>query len=168
MFCCYWTLTFKCHQPYEDKTYKTKQNSWSSRVKIICSKPALYDWWMMMNHWFIRTRSLCKCGFCRETYRLFCLITLSVFLVWGLSVMCRGLCTVLTPFHSTLILTSSPPSGPLSYFTVSEVKLSRLRCFSRASGSLRTSATRCLWTVSRPWHTHTQTHTQGSNKCQFN
>lgn len=74
-----------------------------------------------------------------------------------------GLCTVLTPFHSTHILTSSPPSGPLSYFTVSEVKLSRLRCFSRASGSLRTSATRCLCTLSRPWWTHTHTHREQMN-----
>lgn len=61
-----------------------------------------------------------------------------------------AMCTVLTPFHSTLILTSSPPSGPLSYFTVSEVRLSRLRCFSRTSGSPSTSATRCLCAVSRP------------------
>lgn len=61
------------------------------------------------------------------------------------------LCTVLTPFHSTLILTSSPPSGPLSYFTTSTLRLSRLRLFSMLSGSFSTSATLCLWTLSRPW-----------------
>lgn len=61
------------------------------------------------------------------------------------------LCTVLTPFHSTLILTSSPPSGPLSYFTTSTLRLSLLRLFSVLSGSLSTSATLCLWTLSRPW-----------------
>lgn len=51
---------------------------------------------------------------------------------------------VLTPLHSTPILTSSPPSGPLSYLTVSTVRLSRLRRFSEPSGSPSTSATLCL------------------------
>lgn len=60
-------------------------------------------------------------------------------------------CTVLTPIHSTLILTSSPPSGPLSYLTTSALRLSRLLRFSVFSGSFSTSATLCLCTLSRPW-----------------
>ena len=61
-----------------------------------------------------------------------------------------GLRTVLTPLHSTPILTSSPPSGPLSYLTESAVRLSRLRRFSELSGSPSTSATLCLCAMSRP------------------
>lgn len=99
----------------------------SCQVRITCRPTSLSSHWIFMP---ARTqRPVRYCSVC----------------VWAWAV-----CTVLTPFHSTLILTSSPPSGPLSYFTVSEVRLSRLRCFSRTSGSPSTSATRCLCAVSRP------------------
>lgn len=149
------------------------QLAWLTANKIIQSKPAQCDQTLAftLTTVFIIVSVVRKleqvkwlCGWLqsRKIEELF-QVDMSVSLVWELSVMCRGLCTVLTPFHSTLILTSSPPSGPLSYFTVSEFRLSRLRCFSRASGSLSTSATRCLCTLSRPWCVHTTI-----NKCQFN
>lgn len=55
---------------------------------------------------------------------------------------------VLTPFHSTPILTSSPVSEPLSYLT-----LARLSLLLRLSPSVsfRISTTRVWWMGSMPW-----------------
>lgn len=55
---------------------------------------------------------------------------------------------VLTPFHSTPILTSSPVSEPLSYLTL--VRLSLLLRLS-PSVSFRISTTRVWWMGSMPW-----------------
>lgn len=60
---------------------------------------------------------------------------------------------VLTPLHSTAILTSSAPSEPLSYLTLD--RLSRLRL--RSPSSLRISTTRVWCAGSRPWQTHKRT-----------
>lgn len=73
-------------------------------------------------------------------------VHITMLLHWGNHMYLLNYCGfVLTPFHSTAILTSSPVSEPFSYLTL--VMLLRLS----PSVSFRISTTRVWWIGSMPW-----------------